>query len=229
MTDENRLLPLFPLPLVQFPGAITPLHIFEPRYRTLLRDVLDGDKTFGIIYQRGPQPPDALTGKPVLVGCSVEVVAHHELEDGRSNIVCVGVQRFRVLNYVDGAPYDRAEVELFDDAPVVGDVSEEINRISRLLWRVITIGRRLGEVSGVADEEPPEFPSDPQLFSTTLSSYLEIEMEEKQELLELVSSQERMRRAELLLESLATDYERRVFAQEVARKNGHTGSSLGEL
>ena len=51
MDAPTRILPLFPLPVVQFPGAITPLHIFENRYRKLLSDVLNTDKMFGIVYQ----------------------------------------------------------------------------------------------------------------------------------------------------------------------------------
>ncbi|MGH9844616.1 MAG: LON peptidase substrate-binding domain-containing protein, partial [Blastocatellia bacterium] len=47
----NRVLPIFPLSLVQFPSAITPLHIFEPRYRQMLKDVMGTDKTFGIIFR----------------------------------------------------------------------------------------------------------------------------------------------------------------------------------
>src|SRR5215510_12007920 len=50
-TATNRIIPIFPLPVVQFPTAITPLYIFEPRYRKMLRDVMEKDKTFGIIYR----------------------------------------------------------------------------------------------------------------------------------------------------------------------------------
>ncbi len=220
MDSAQRLLPLFPLPLVQFPGALTPLHIFEPRYRKLLKDVLETDRTFGVVYRRDEPQSSA---DPVSVGCSVEVVAEHELPDGRSNIVCRGIRRFRVMANIAGEPYARAEVEFFDDEPLRGDLSQEVSRISRLLWRVITIGRRLGEVSGVADEDPPEFPSDPQLFSSTVCSYLEIEMDEKQELLELVDTDERLRRASRLLEGLSVEYERRAFTVEVAKKNGYGG------
>ncbi|HKC87575.1 MAG TPA: LON peptidase substrate-binding domain-containing protein, partial [Blastocatellia bacterium] len=48
---SHRVIPIFPLPVVQFPNAITPLHIFEPRYRKLLKDVMEKDKTFGVIYR----------------------------------------------------------------------------------------------------------------------------------------------------------------------------------
>lgn len=227
MDSSRRSLPLFPLSLVQFPGAITPLHIFEPRYRKLLKDVSESDKIFGIIYQR---PDETVIGEePVRVGCSVEVVATHELEDGRSNIVCVGMQRFRVLRYIETESYQQAEIEFFDDEPLLDEVDDEVESISRLLWRVITMGRRLGEVSGVPDEEPPEFPSDPQLFSTTICSYLEIELEEKQDLLELTNTTERLEHVRRILESLAADYERRVFVQEVAKKNGHTGTDPADL
>ena len=56
---SHRAIPIFPLPVVQFPNAITPLHIFEPRYRKMLKDVMEKDKTFGIIYR-----PSAEEGEP---------------------------------------------------------------------------------------------------------------------------------------------------------------------
>src|SRR5262245_64435546 len=102
----NKVIPIFPLPVVQFPTAITPLHIFEPRDRKMLKDVMEKDKTFGIIYR-----PSAEEGEPRpvsdrlplgSVGCAVEVAVVHELPDGRSNILCVGGARFRLLQYIDG-------------------------------------------------------------------------------------------------------------------------------
>ncbi|MBO0859558.1 MAG: LON peptidase substrate-binding domain-containing protein, partial [Chloracidobacterium sp.] len=56
---SRHVIPIFPLPLVQFPNAITPLHIFEPRYRKMLKDVMEKDKTFGVIYR-----PSAEKGVP---------------------------------------------------------------------------------------------------------------------------------------------------------------------
>ncbi len=226
MDADNRLLPVFPLPVVQFPGAVTPLHIFEPRYRKMLKDVTESTRTFGIVYRRDDSQMDATTPRGHKVGCSVEIVAVDELPDGRSNIACLGVRRFRVLGYVEGEPYLQAEVAFFDDEPPTRDLSEEVDRASRLLWRVIVLGRRIGEVPGMADEndEAPQFPSDPQLFSTMLCSYLAIDLEEKQALLELIDSAERLDRANRILEGLLIEYERRALAQDLSKKNGYAGS-----
>src|ERR1041385_8074805 len=83
-------LPLFPLKIVLFPGALRPLHIFEPRYRRLLTDVWAGDHRFGLL------PPGEHGGLPApgTIGCVALVRAVPPLGDGRSNIVVSGVCRF---------------------------------------------------------------------------------------------------------------------------------------
>lgn len=219
--NTRRLIPLFPLPIVQFPGATTPLHIFEPRYRKMLRDVLETDRTFGIIYQ--PEGPESSRAR-ASVGCLVKVVEDEILPDGRSNIVCVGIQRFRVLVYVGGEPYQQAEVELFDDEPVSRDVGDEVTRLTGLLRRAIALSRRLGDDPGTfVDLE--DLPVEASQLSSTISCFVEPELGEKQELLELVDAEERLIRAGRLLEALLEEYEQRIFAREVAGRNGHAGHS----
>ena len=56
------LIPLFPLPLVLFPGTAVPLHIFEERYKIMIRDVMDGDETFGIVRVEDSSGKLAKTG-----------------------------------------------------------------------------------------------------------------------------------------------------------------------
>ncbi len=105
-----RELPVFPLPLVLFPGAPLPLHIFEERYRRMLADVRAGNNLFGLSYAapdsgEGGRPPEGH------VGCATEVVEAQQLPDGRSNILTVGVARYRVEGYVErGDPYLVARV-----------------------------------------------------------------------------------------------------------------------
>ncbi|HEX8720833.1 MAG TPA: LON peptidase substrate-binding domain-containing protein, partial [Pyrinomonadaceae bacterium] len=106
-----RELPVFPLPLVLFPGVPLPLHIFEERYRRMLADVRAGNNLFGLSYAdsgAGERPPAGH------VGCATEVVEAQQLPDGRSNILTVGVARYRVEEYVErGDPYLVARVEFF--------------------------------------------------------------------------------------------------------------------
>ena len=95
-----RHLPLFPLPLVLLPNELLPLHIFEPRYRQMLKDVGLEKNLFGVIYFN---QEESLAGKPPVdtVGCAAEVRELQSLPDGRSNILSVGVIRYRLLDYVD--------------------------------------------------------------------------------------------------------------------------------
>jgi ATP-dependent Lon protease len=90
-------LPVFPLPVVLFPGTPLPLHIFEPRYRELLSDCLAADRRFGIT----PSTTDDEAPEPGMVGCTAEVRVNQLMPDGRSNIVVLGGDRFVVTKLLD--------------------------------------------------------------------------------------------------------------------------------
>ena len=110
-----RHLPLFPLPLVLLPNEVLPLHIFEPRYRQMLTDIQEDRGFFGLSYF---EPSSVSTEKPPIdsIGCAAEIRDVQGLPDGRSNIVTVGVIRYRLLEYVEsGDPYLVGDVVFFDD------------------------------------------------------------------------------------------------------------------
>ena len=87
-----RELPLFPLPeVVLFPQEVLPLHIFESRYRIMLQSVLETDSMFGVIKW------DPSTKSMANVGCCAQIIKHQTAEDGRSNIITLGQQRFQIL------------------------------------------------------------------------------------------------------------------------------------
>jgi len=226
MTDPtltNRVIPIFPLSVVQFPGALTPLHIFEPRYRKMLKDVMDQDKTFGIIYRSDEKTPGGERLPLGSIGCSVEVAVVQGLPDGRSNILCVGGMRYRLVEYVEGELYLRAEVEFFDDDPTFEDLTPQSTRAKRLFQRVLVASRKLKDENDREANEIPELPDDARLLSFIVTAYLDIEAGEKQELLELVDTAKRLHDVNEILERLATDYERRAVIHQVARTNGHGG------
>jgi Lon protease-like protein len=219
----DRIIPIFPLPLVQFPGALTPLHIFEPRYRKLLDDIMKTDKTLGITC-RSEEQDQALEPPPGSIGCMVEVVAMQGLPDGRSNIVCLGKSRYRTLEYLEGEPYLQAKVEPFED-----DAAEEGEHLEKLAESVGTFFQRAVRAVQTMKElttrqlEAPELPADPQGLSFIVASTLEIKLEEKQELLEMTDTGERLRRLAAVLTDLAPEYERRAELHTLSRLNGHAG------
>lgn len=224
MDSETRVIPLFPLPLVQFPGALTPLHVFEPRYRKLLKDALDADRKFGIVCQ---EEAESEMIKPSLgsIGCTVEVAVVQELPDGRSNVLCVGSQRFRVLNYLEGEPYYQASVEFFDDETLFDDLAWEVGQVKSLFERTIIAGRKMKEERENPTQELPDLPDEAQALSFIVSAYLEIESSEKQELLEMTDTGERLRKVHGILLKLVEDYERRAFVKGLSRRNGHGGKA----
>ncbi|MDX2031088.1 MAG: LON peptidase substrate-binding domain-containing protein [Blastocatellia bacterium] len=221
----NPIIPLFPLNLVQFPSAITPLHIFESRYRQMLKDVMAADKIFGIIFRNDELLLDSEELPLGSAGCTVEVAVSQEMADGRSNILCVGLRRFHLVGYVEGQPYQQAEVEFFEDDLSLEDLSHEAQRTRNVFHRLLSVSRRL---KGDRDDDPdslPELPDDPQAISFIVSAYLDIDNSEKQELLELTDTGERLREVCHIISRLAEEYERQVFINHVAKKNGHGGKA----
>ncbi len=118
MADPVRI-PVFPLAgAILFPRAQLPLHIFEPRYRAMIRDALAGDRLVGMIQPRDGKEPPALFA----TGCIGRIEAAEELEDGRFNIVLEGLTRFRVAREIEaGTPYRQVEA----DSSGFGDGEEE--------------------------------------------------------------------------------------------------------
>ena len=108
-----RELPIFPLPeVVLFPQEVLPLHIFESRYRIMLKSVLETDSMFGVIKW------DSNTKTMANVGCCAQIIKHQTAEDGRSNIITLGQQRFQILEIIRSTPYYSAMVSWINDENV---------------------------------------------------------------------------------------------------------------
>ena len=217
-------LPLFPLPLVLFPGVPQPLHIFEPRYRRLLADVRASNNLFGLSYfVPGAAPEDRPPEGHV--GCATEVVEVQALPDGRSNIMTVGVARYRVAEYVErGDPYLVARVEFF------GDEEEDAAVVARRAGEVREMFMRIARAMRTASDERgalPELPQDdPERLSFLVAAVVEMDAEAKQRLLETRSTSARLRRLYTLLSQAVTPYEERARTHELARGNGHAGKKV---
>jgi Lon protease-like protein len=109
--DLPQIIPIFPLPnVVLFPDVPLPLHIFEPRYRDMVRDVSSSHELVGMTLMRGE--PQAGTCGFFEIGCAGRIVSVEKLPDGRFNILLRGVREFRVIRHIaDRSTYHQAEVE----------------------------------------------------------------------------------------------------------------------
>ena len=218
-----RELPLFPLPVVLFPGVPLPLHIFEPRYRRLLADVRASNNLFGLSYFDAGEGGDRPA--PGHVGCAAEVVEVQPMPDGRSNILTVGVARYRVEEYVErGDPYLVARVEFFadeDDDPRV--LERRASEVTEVFMRIARAMRTINDDRTSLPELPE---SDPERLSFLVAAVVEMEAEDKQELLELRSTAERLRRIYGMLSQAVASYETRARVHTLAKGNGHAGKQI---
>ena len=123
VADLPRVLAVFPLPgTLLRPGGNLPLHLFEPRYRDMIRDALGGKRIIGMIQ---PQDPDAPSARPPLyrIGCIGKIMAFRETDDGRYYVTLNGICRFDVLRELDTTTLYR-QVEV-DYDPWLGDFKAE--------------------------------------------------------------------------------------------------------
>lgn len=216
-----RDLPIIPLPIVLFPGAPQPLHIFEPRYRRLLADCLAADRRFGITYVT-PEPGGDPAPAPGDVGCIALIRSTQSLPDGRSNILTVGERRFVLLEWCGtDRPYRLARVEEFDDDPV--DADELATLATEVRENFARLARALGVLTD-RDQEGGELPGDPQLLSFQVASALELDPEVKRTLQAVRSTPVRLRQLAALLRPLASDAERRAVVRRRAKGNGRGGA-----
>ena len=190
MSDFSvRELPLFPLPdVVLFPQQLLPLHIFESRYRMLLQSVLETDKRFGIV-RINPE-----NGQMAEIGCCAEVLQHQTTEDGRSYIVSLGQQRFRVLNITRETPFRSAMVSWMEDDTIedLSDLHGLSDRVGSALKDVFALTAKL---QNRELDVPDDIPDLPRELSFWIGAHLDNRAAaEQQELLELTDTGQRLER-----------------------------------
>ena len=210
MSDYSvRELPLFPLPdVVLFPQQLLPLHIFESRYRILLQSVLETDQRFGIIRI------DPNTGGMAEIGCCAEVLQHQTTDDGRSYIVTLGQQRFRLLNIARETPFRTGMVSWIEDENTNDPESlDELSRtVSEALKDVVTL---TGKLQGQDVSLPDDLPDLPRELSYWIGAHLDTRAAgEQQALLELTDTRERLHRQFEML-----DHTRRQLAARTVLKD----------
>ena len=167
---------MFPLGMVLFPGAVLPLHVFEPRYRRLVHDLLEPGREpeFGVtLIDRGSEVGGG--DHRSSVGTVARVLQATEIGDGRFALVTVGTRRIRVASWLPDDPYPLAEVEDWPDgggdegldAAAVAVEDGTIAEAHREVKRVLALAIELGDLS---TDPGTEIASEPVLASYHLSA-----------------------------------------------------------
>lgn len=219
-----KQLPLFPLPLVLLPNELLPLHIFEPRYRQMLKDVALTKNMFGVSFF---DPQESDDDKPPVgsVGCVAEVREVNALEDGRSNILTLGVIRYRLLDYVDaGDPYYVGEIEFFEDEEEDETLIEPIaDEVFAIFSRIAKAAHKLSGQSG----DLPQIPqAPPEMLSFLVTAAFNLDNGLKYELLETRSTIERLERLLEILKKAVVKMEESADVHKIAQTNGHSKKKI---
>jgi Lon protease-like protein len=213
-------IPLFPLPnLVLFPNIVVPLHIFEDRYKSMINTCIDHDEVFGLVLLRSgaEEESDQTIHR---VGVSARVVEVERLDEGRMNVLCEGESRFRIYDFTQQVPFWKGRVELFED--------QEFRTAEALYDQVAELYRGVAALSAkLSGSDPAELvlPESATDLSFMVSYVLDIEPEEKQTLLEMTSTAERLR----LLVAHLTDTLRKLEQQRVYKETAAKVRGNGDL
>ena len=203
-----RELPLFPLPdVVLFPQEVLPLHIFESRYRIMLQSVLETDSMFGVIKI------DPNTKNMAKIGCCAQIIKHHTAEDGRSNIITLGQQRFQVLEIVRSTPFCSAMVTWINDDNIdnLQKLDSLKDSVTEALSDVINL---TGKLTNTKNKVPDKLPDNPMELSFWIGAHLGGPVaEEQQRLLEERNTYSRLQREFEML-----DHTRKQLAARTALK-----------
>jgi uncharacterized protein len=190
MSEPSAVIPVFPLPnVVLFPKLQLPLHIFEPRYRQMVRDALSGERLIGMALLKGDWEKDYY-GNPAIyrVGCVGKIGEVTPLADGRYNILLRGLAEYDIQEQIlDATPYQQARVVLRPESAAL-----EANSLASLKKEILQLVR-----GSMEEENSPllKILGDPSIDGATWLNLccfsLDISPVEKQSLLEARSLGER--------------------------------------
>jgi uncharacterized protein len=196
-SEQQGLIPLFPLPsTVFYPGTPLPLHIFEPRYRQMTADALEGERKIGMVLLK-PDWEAAYFDRPAVypIGCvgSIEKEIRHP--DGKYNFTLVGLRRFRIVKEVEGKLYRRAEIDLLEEQnEQVIDNAPNATR-DGLIDRYKEFADLIPESNSLKEEPDWNLGDKLSQFVDRFAYRLDIPLEQKQSFLE---EQDVLRRADFL-------------------------------
>jgi len=211
-TPYEREIPLFPLQVVLFPGGLLPLHIFEPRYRTMIKFCLEHESEFGVVLIKEENEVGE-PATPCKVGTAVRMLDVERLPDGRMNIMTAGEYRFEILEVQEHLPYLVGRVRVLEDpGEELETALESITTETEKLYKAYEI---LSSRLIFAWHPPEESPTDPRPLAYQIGTRLRISLQEKQALLETVPLAQLLTREIEILK----DQNRRIAFRLMAQNN----------
>jgi Lon protease-like protein len=197
------LLPLFPLDVVLLPGTPLPLHIFEPRYKEMIKECLSSEAPFGVVR--------ALEEGIADVGCTAEIITvTKEYPDGKMDLIAEGRKRFEVLELNQERSFLQAEVLLVPDEPDAAVEAEKIRAI-QLHLEILSLAGAVQDIS-TADQNQLSF---------YLAGSLPLDLDFKQKLLAMRSEGQRIQTVATYFEGILPKLRRVARTREKAGGNGH--------
>lgn len=211
---EGLLLPLFPLDIVLLPEEPLPLHIFEDRYKQMIRECLEaksagsGQQEFGVVLAKDQEMRN--------VGCSARIVnLTREYDDGRMDIFTVGTRRFEILFTNEEKPYLRGSVDFFeDDTGPDTPPDEEAQRAIELFRQIM---QRLHKSTDI----PIHLPRPYRYLSFRIAAPLPLDLNFKHQLLSVRNEIERLQQVVRVIELLIPQFD---FLQKARSKAGGNGN-----
>jgi Lon protease-like protein len=197
-------IPLFPLEVVLFPGVKLPLHIFEPRYKDMVRDCREQNLNFGVVLAQGEELSE--------IGCTAEIVEIAKtFPSGEMDIITVGHRVFQVMEVIEERSYYEAQVDYLEDEPVSphGPSTALLQLFERCHQAAYGHHSDRGELEKAASA------------AFHIASELPLELSYKQKLLEIRNEEERRRSLELSLARWLQEIEQSNRARQIAGGNGH--------
>jgi Lon protease-like protein len=198
-------IPIFPLDVVLFPGIPLPLHIFEERYKLMVHECMEQRREFGVVMTRG----DGVAA----VGCTAAILqVVKQYPDGRMDILTVGRTPFQMSDVFDEKPYLEASVEYLEDEPMPEDAASPRQLLDLYQQCYAMLHGRAPQMDGA----PPGVP-----IAFLIASELPLDLEYKQELLELRSEKERQANLREKMEKWLPELEQLDLVKRRAGGNGH--------
>ena len=197
------LLPLFPLELVLLPGTPLPLHIFEPRYKEMIRECISTEAPFGVVraFEEGIAE----------VGCTAEIITvTKEYPDGRLDLICEGRKRFEVIEVNRDRSFLQAEVLIVPDDPEAAAQEERVKAV-QLHLEILSMAGAVQDLSA----------ADQNQLSFYLAGSLPLDLDFKQKLLAMRSEAQRIQAVAAYLETILPQLKRAARARQTAGGNGH--------